>query len=87
MAANEEANKTETKKEKVLATPDTTDESIPHPYFELYRHTMLRGANTGSLLTLIFAPPILYFRGKRQPRELVYHTAKASVYGMVRKID
>ena len=83
MAANEEASKSETKKEKVIATPDTTDDSIPHPYFELYRHTMLRGANSGSLLTILFAPPILYFRGRRQPREIVYRTAKASVYGMV----
>lgn len=73
------------KPERIIFTQDnTSDEDIPHPYFELYRHTMLRGANTGSLLTILFAPPIMYFRGRRQPRELVYHTAKASVYGAVR---
>lgn len=81
MAAN--TTKSETKKEKVITTPDTTDDSIPHPYFELYRHTMLRGANSGSLLTILFAPPILYFRGRREPREILYRTARASVYGML----
>ena len=66
-----------------LHTAEETDEDLPHPYYELYRHCILRGANTGSLLTLLFAPPILYARGTREPRELLSRTARASVYGVV----
>ena len=62
------------------------EEEIAHPTLELYRHTLLRGANTGSLLAVLFAPPILYLRGTKKPRELVYHTAKASLYGIVSRI-
>jgi hypothetical protein len=77
------AEATNKEEKKTKFTPETVDDEIPHPYFELYRHTFLRGANSGSFLALILAPPILYIRGKRTPRELAYHTAKASVYGMV----
>ena len=75
----------ESKKEpkKPKFTPDDVDEEIPHPYLELYRHTILRGANVGSLLPLIFAPPILYLRGTRKPAEVLYKTARASMYGVV----
>ena len=59
------------------------EEEIAHPTLELYRHTLLRGANTGSLFAVLFAPPVLYFRGTKNPRELVYRTAKASLYGVV----
>ena len=73
----------ETKPPRKLHTEDETDENIPHPYYELYRHCILRGANTGSLLALVFAPPILYARGTREPRELLNRTARASLYGVV----
>ena len=59
------------------------DEEIPHYTLELYRHTMLRGANMGSLIALLGTPPVQYFRGVRQTRELMYSTAKASLYGAV----
>ena len=59
------------------------EEEIAHPTLELYRHTLLRGANAGSLLAVLFAPPVLYFRGTKRPRELLFHTAKASLYGVV----
>lgn len=71
------------KRKQPKFTPADTDEEVPHPYLELYRHTLLRGANTGSLISLMFAPPILYFRGTKNPREILYRTAKASVYGVV----
>ena len=73
--------KKDTKKPKF--TPDDVEDSIEHPYFELYRHTILRGANAGSLLPILFAPPILFLRGARQPREILYNTARASMYGVV----
>lgn len=38
------------------------DEDIPHPMFELYRHTILRGANLGSVVTLILGPPYLLYK-------------------------
>ena len=62
---------------------EDTDEEIPHYTFELYRHTMLRGANMGSLIAILATPPVQYFRGVRQPRELMYSTAKVSLYGVV----
>ena len=74
---------TEEKVKKPKFTPDDVEESIPHPYLELYRHTMMRGANAGSLLPILFAPPILYFRGIRKPGEILYKTARASMYGVV----
>ena len=79
------SNMSESKKEskKPKFTPDDVDEDIPHPYYELYRHTLLRGANAGSVLPLVFAPPILYLRGIRKPGEILYRTARASLYGVV----
>lgn len=47
------------------------DEDIPHPYLELYRHTLLRGANMGSVLALLLGPPVLLYRGVRQPAEFL----------------
>lgn len=64
-------------------TEADVDETIPHPYFELYRHTLLRGANSASLIVLLFAPPVLYLRGTRNPREIMYYTGRASLYGVV----
>ena len=78
-----EQDKTE-KRPRKLRTEDDTDEKIPHPYLELYRHCMLRGANVGSVLAMVLAPPVLYASGTRQPRELATGTARATLYGVVR---
>lgn len=59
------------------------NENIPHPTYELYRHTLLRGANAGSLIALMFTPPVLLFRGTRDPRAILYRTGRASIYGVV----
>ena len=59
------------------------NENIPHPTLEVYRHTLLRGANVGSFLTILCAPPILYARGTRDAKQILQQTAWASVYGMV----
>ena len=85
---NEEEVKTSTEQAKTPASvkvraEDDDDEKIPHPTLELYRHTLLRGANSGALLTLVFGAPVLLFRGVRQPAELMARLAKASVTGMV----
>ncbi len=79
------SGETKPKKEpkKPKFTPSDVDEEIAHPYLELYRHTLMRGANTGALLPLVFAPPIVYLRGVRNPREILYKTARASMYGVV----
>ena len=83
MADNKPEEKPAEKPPKKLHTEEETEEKIPHPYYELYRHCLLRGANTGSLLALLLGPPILYARGTRQPREILYRTARASIYGVV----
>lgn len=59
------------------------DEDIPHPTFEVYRHTLLRGANLGAFLTVTLGPPILFIRGVRQPSELVRRLAGVCVKGVV----
>lgn len=69
-------------------TPPSDDpsESIPHPYAELYRHTILRGANLGSVLSLVLAPPYLWFKGVRSPGEFVKRTGSITAKGMVRGV-
>ena len=71
------------KGEPPMITGDQDDENIPHPTMELYRHTLLRGANVGSLATLVFGVPVLLFRGVRQPAEIIGRLANASVKGVV----
>lgn len=87
MASAEEEKQPQPEQDPKVKKPKFTeadvDETIPHPYFELYRHTLLRGANSGSLIALLFAPPILYLRGTRSPREIMYYTGRASLYGVV----
>ena len=73
----------EEKPPRKLVSVEDTEEDIAHPSLELYRHTMLRGANAGSFLAMVFAPPVLYARGVRDPREILYRTARVSVYGVV----
>lgn len=72
-----------------LETPPTdadTDESIPYPTLELYRHTVLRGANMGSFLALVVAPPVLFIRGVRSPAEMLRRVANICAKGMVRRM-
>ena len=51
---------------------------------ELYRHTILRGANLGSVVSLLVAPPYLWFRGVRDPKEFLMRTGSITAKGMVR---
>ncbi len=62
--------------------PDA-DENISHPSLELYRHTILRGANMGSFLALVVGPPVLFFRGVRSPAEMMRRMAGICAKGMV----
>ena len=48
--------------EKVAVETDA-DEDIPHPTFEVYRNTLLRGANLGGVLSLVLGPPVLFVCG------------------------
>ena len=59
------------------------DEDIPHPTLEVYRHTLLRGANVGAVLSLAFGPPVLFIRGVRQPSEIFRRIAGVCVKGAV----
>ncbi|XP_064398491.1 uncharacterized protein LOC135345075 [Halichondria panicea] len=61
--------------------PDA-DENISHPSLELYRHTILRGANMGSFLALVVGPPVLFFRGVRSPAEMMRRMAGICAKGM-----
>ena len=80
-----ETGQQETEKTVVLhvKTDADEDENIPHPTLELYRHTLLRGANVGSLLTLLVGPPVLLLRGVRQPAELIRRLSRACVKAVV----
>ncbi len=73
--------------EAVVAAPASTetdpDEDIPHPTFELYCHTLMRGANLGSVVSLIVAPPYLMYRGVRAPMELLRRIGVITARGMV----
>ena len=62
------------------------DEKIPHYTFELYRHTILRGANVASLAVLMFGPVVLLFRGVRRPTEMVRRLAAASPKAVVSRV-
>jgi len=64
--------------------PPDVDEDIRHPTFELYRHTILRGANLGSTVSMLVAPPYLFYKGVRTPMELLRRTAGITAKGMVR---
>lgn len=66
------------------ATPVPDDENIPYPTLELYRHTIMRGANLGSVLSLIIAPPYLLLKGVRCPREFMKRTGSITAKGMVK---
>ena len=67
----------------VVQAEDDADENIPHPKLEVYRHTLLRGANMGAVLSLVFGPPVLFVRGVRQPSEMFRRLAGVCVKGVV----
>ena len=69
--------------EKTAKVEADADEDIPHPTLELYRHTLLRGANMGAFLTLAFGPPVLFFRGVRKPSDMLRRLGVACVKGVV----
>ena len=69
--------------EKKVAMEADADEDIPHPTFEVYRHTLMRGANLGAVLSLALGPPVLFLRGVRQPSEMFHRLAGVCVKGVV----
>ena len=69
--------------EKKVAVEADADEDIPHPTFEVYRHTLMRGANLGAFLSLVVGPPVLFMRGVRQPSEILPRLAGVCVKGVV----
>ncbi len=69
--------------EKKAVVEADADEDIPHPTFEVYRHTLLRGANLGGVLSLVLGPPVLFVRGVRKPSEMLARLAGVCVKGVV----
>ena len=69
--------------EKTAKVEADADEEIAHPTLEVYRHTLLRGANMGAFLTLALGPPVLFFRGVRKPSEMLRRLGGACVKGVV----
>ena len=72
-----------TPEKKVAVDKTDPDEDIPHPTFELYRHTLLRGANLGGFLSLVLGPPVLFFRGVRRPSEMLSRLGGVCAKGVV----
>ncbi len=62
---------------------DSDEEAIPHAGMEVYRHTLLRGANAGSFLALVLGIPVLLYRGVRKPAEMMRRLSGASPKGVV----
>ena len=60
------------------------EESIPHSTLELWRHTLLRGANAGSFVSIVVGTPVLLYKGVRQPAVFLQRLAGISTYGVVR---
>lgn len=69
--------------ESKLVVEEDADDDIPHPTYEVYRHTVLRGANMGAFLSLALGPPVLFFRGVRHPTEMLHRLAGVCVKGVV----
>ena len=60
-------------------------ELIPHAKLELYQHTILKGAQAGAVLPILFSPPILYALNRRRTwNEILLRTSKHSLRGSVR---
>ena len=61
------------------------EEIISHPMVELYEHTVMKGAQAGAVLPILFSPPLLYALNRKITwNELVQRTAKYSLRGSVR---
>jgi len=61
------------------------EEIISHPTVELYEHTVMKGAQAGAVLPILFSPPLLYALNRKITwNELVQRTAKYSLRGSVR---
>ena len=61
----------------------TDDEVIAHPTVELWHHCLLRGANLGSFVAIVFGTPALLYKGVRHPTALLQRLAGISTYGVV----
>ena len=61
------------------------EEIIPYPTVELYEHTVMKGAQAGAVLPMLFSPPLLYaFNRQIKWNEMLQRTAKYSLRGSVR---
>ena len=69
--------------EAPLDSSDDDLESILHPTLELYRHTLMRGANVGSFLFILLGTPVLFYKGIRKPAELLGRLVRVNTYGVV----
>ena len=68
---------------RVLAAVESSDEVIPYPTAELWRHCLLRGANLGSFVSIVCGTPVLLYKGVRQPITLLQRLSRISTYGVV----
>ena len=61
-------------------------EQIPHATLELYEHTIMKGAQAGAILPIVFSPPVLYALNRNITwNEMLLRTSKYSLRGSVRK--
>lgn len=65
------------------AVVQSSEEVISYPNVELWHHCLLRGANLGSLVSIVCATPVLLYKGVRQPSALFHRLAGISTYGVV----
>ena len=70
-------------REHQCAAGGDDEEKIAYPTLELWRHTLLRGANMGSVCSIVLGVPVLLIRGVRQPVTLLRRLANISPYGVV----
>ena len=68
---------------KQSAVAKASDEEIAQPTVELWHHCLLRGANLGSVASIVFGTPVLLYKGVRQPTALLQQLAGISTYGVV----
>ena len=60
-------------------------EQIPHATLELYEHTIMKGAQAGAVLPIVFSPPVLYALNRKITwNEMLLRTGKYSLRGSVR---
>lgn len=59
-------------------------EQIPHATLELYEHTIMKGAQVGAVLPIVFSPPVLYALNRKISwNEVLLRTSKYSLRGSV----